>query len=362
VKQKDSGDKPIFGMLSGRELFYLLFSIGVILVLSYCWAFNPPREEPPTENPKFKNGREAGRVIKSSGGYPISETKILYYDKDETNPWRIYDALDDEVTDGSYLARPFENSRTNKETLANDVWLSGWKGNLVLVTERGTNHEQLFCQWTTNDEKLQVLKPADFSGGHRFLSYLDPSRLSAVENGWLYSFWFFNWKGPILATGNQIGPKTLANPVPTNRVLGSCWPFLGGLYVTATDTKKSSMEVFVLSLTNQALVFSNTSVKTPLPFDYFLALPDPSGNRVIWVFALAPKIALKLRAMLPAFLRRGREPDATLYYYSSDMHATKFHFVYSVKNADSYRFLWGANGDSIWLPDPEKGIKQYQLK
>jgi hypothetical protein len=365
VKQKDSGEKPIFGMLSGRELFYSLLSIAVIFALGlYLWTFETSGESQPTENPKFKNGREAAKCIHGRNGVPISDTKILYYDDryQSNNAWRIYDAKSDEITDGSYLASALDSAGPYREEFSKKGWLTGWKGTLVLVTEKGTNHEQFICQWSTNDDKLQIFKPADFSGGQRFLSNLYPSRLSAVGNGWLYSFGFFNWKGPILVTGNQFGPMAFANPFPTNQVLGSSWPFQGGLYVTATDTNKSSMEVFVLSLTNQALVYSNTSVETPLPFDEFLAQPDPAGTHVIWVFAREPKIALKLRALVPASLRHGGDPGPTIYYYSSDIHATKFHFIYSIKNPDSYHFLWGVNGDSIWLPDTEKGIKKYPLK
>lgn len=363
MKRKDFRGDPLFGALSGRDVFYFLFAIVIVVTLIfYGWVFNwVGGGEDPHENPKFANGREAARHIHSAGGVPISDTKVLYVDDRYagTNAWRIYDTSSDTNTGGSFLAGPLNKGKIwNKVT--NGGWLAGWKGNFVFVDNALSG--QLIYQWKTNDDKLEIFKTVDYCGGQKYLSYISYFRLSALENGWLYSFGFFNWKGPILATGSRIGPMTFARPFPTNEVLGSCWPFQGGLYVTSVDTNENSMELFVLSLRNQAPIFSNASVKFPQNFDEFIAQPDPAGKRVVWLFGREPKIAIKLRAILPSFIRPRANPAPTCYYYWSDLHATGFHFICTLKDPTVYPFLWGVNGDSIWLPDAERGIKRYELK
>jgi hypothetical protein len=364
VKQKDSGDKLIFGIFSGREVFYLLLALFVIIVLLlYGWEFNGTGRETSPANSKNKIGRETARHIHERGGVPLSETQILYYDDGfrGREAWRIYDTSTGSNTDGSFFARALYQTGKFQVNPATGGWLSGWRGSIIFSTF-DTNANQLIFQWKTNEDKLQTFNTADFTGGQKILSHLLPGLLVPVENGWLYSFAPNKWQGPLQVTGNQFGPMILANPFPTNEEFGSSWPFQGRLYVTAIDTNKNTMSVFVLSLTNRAVLYSNLSVKIPVSFDEFIAQPDPSGGRVIWLFYREPKIVPKLLSVLPRGLRDRFTPGPTFYYYSSDLHTTSFRFVCSLKMAGAYPFLWGVNGDSIWLPDPERGIKRYDLK
>jgi len=98
-------------MLSGRELFYFLFALFVIIALVfYGWAFNLFGGASSNDNPKFVNGRLAATAMAfdegTVGGYAISKSKVLYCDAYHypNAPWRIYDSERDEITDGSYLA------------------------------------------------------------------------------------------------------------------------------------------------------------------------------------------------------------------------------------------------------------------
>jgi hypothetical protein len=365
VNQKEPGDKPIFGLLSGRELFYFLFFIFVIATLViYAWVLLPyqPSKPPAPEDPKVVQRREIINSVESSGGFFISETKVLLYDvyASPTNrPWSIYDTKSEQLSDGSYLTRKLEQAGPYRDAVTNPGWLSGWKGNCAFLT-RSTNCESLIFRWSINDQRLQVFKWTNFSGGWKNLY---PFNAIPVEDGWLSSPQFpDNKQMNFLATGSRIGPMSLGNPFKAILALASSWPYQDGLYVAGRNTNNNLAEVFVLGFANRALMFSNLSVKTPLAPVNFLAEPDPSGKRVIWIFERESSMGGKIHNLLPSFLASGFNPGPALSFYSSDLHATQFHFVCSVKGPLSYDFLWGFNGDSIWLPDPEKGIKQYQLK
>jgi hypothetical protein len=367
VKQKDSGDKLIFGIFSGREVFYLLFGIFVIIVLVfYGWASGSDGDRPPDRDPQFANGRDAASMITVTGGIPISETELLYYNDrlPPTNAWTIYNASNDKITDGGRLAQPLFHVLDDYRDLWKSIrfgYLAGWNGNVVFAVYP-TNTGSIIFEWKTNEQGIQVFKPADYSGGQRFLSSLAPGRIIPLDEGWLYSWGFYSWKRPILVTGGRFGPTAFAHPYPTNCILNSCFPFEGRIYVTGVDTNTSLISITIVSLTNQLTVFSNPAVKMPVGFDVCLAQPDPSGRRVVWTFEHDPKIAAKIYAALPRFLRPRSPPGPTVYYFVSDLRATKFHFICSFHNPSDYQFLWGVNGNSIWLPDRERGIKRYDLK
>jgi hypothetical protein len=360
VKQKEPGDKPIFGLLSGRELFYFLFSIGAISILVFCaWVIWVDSRI----NTPVPNGRPTAQVLESGVAVAISETRILYYDhyNNPTNPWRIYDSMSGEVTDGSNAVRALDQAGPFLDALTNGFELLGWNGNIVLKAH-STNFGALIFQWKTNNNELHIFKWADFSGGRKTRS---AENVIAADNGWISSPYFVGGKSNLFeVTGNRIGPLTFTNPVPTNLSTVACCPFQGGLFLAASDEHTHSTEIFVLSFTNQAIISSNLSVNIPVPFDYMGAQPDPSGKRVVWVFEGEGRFSRWLREKdwVPSFLSRALDHSPDVYYYSSDLRGTKFHLIMAVEHADTEGFAWGMNGDSIWLPDPEKGIKQYQLK
>jgi hypothetical protein len=368
VKQKDSEDKPIFGMLSGRELFYFLFSIGALaiglFIASIYWSDHQDAKNE-KEAALSLNSRRVAAAMNGTGGYVFAETKMLFYDVWGNDPdpkyqWQIYDAKNDEITDGSYLAKPFKNAGKYGNALTNWFHLSGWKGNIVLTVSRPPpNLGPLSFQWRTNENKFSAFQWADFPTDlkHPFEGFA-----TACEHGWLYS----DVKDlGVRVIGDPVGEIVFTNFLPTNFNRFTSSPFEGGDYVTAASTGKQSVGIFVLSLTNRSLVFSNISVKMPVSFDeLFSAEPDPSGKHVFWTFVCEPKLAQKLHDVTPPFLRSGRDPEPTVYFYSSDLHATKFDLIFSAK-IDGYSrslFMWGVNGDSIWLADADKGIKQYPLK
>jgi hypothetical protein len=368
VKQKDSGDKSIFGMLSGRELFYFLFSIGAlaigIFIASVYWSDRQDAKKE-KENVKDLNSRRVAQAVGISGGYAISETQLLFCEFRTINPkpmeqWLVYDAKSDEISDGSYLARPLKNPGRYRDALTNWGQMSGWKGNIVLtVVGPSTKMTPLTFQWKTNEDKLAVFNWADFptDGKHPF-----EGAATACEHGWLFSD---NLNSGVGIIGDPVGEIVFTNFLPTNFNIFTSSPFGGGEYVTAAIPGRRSVGIFVFSLTNRALVFSNLSIKMPISFDeLYSAEPDPSGKRVIWTFVREPKLAQKLHDLTPSFLRSAHDPAATVRFYSSDLHATQFDLIFDAKidSYSRYSFVWGVNGDSIWLPDAEKGIKQYQLK
>jgi hypothetical protein len=363
VKQKDSGNKPIFGMLSVHELFYFLFSIGVIITLIfYGWGFLGDwlTNSQQSKSSKSINGKEAA----DSSAVAISKSQLLYYKISYPNKfsWWIYDSKTDKITDGSYAARALNKAGPFLDTLTNGCDLSGWKGNIVM-TARSTNFGFLIFQWKADDNQVQVFKWAGFSPGGKGRS---PQNVIAVDNGWLSSPYFAGNKSGVLdITGNQVGSVNFTNPVPKMLQPAPCWPFQGGLFITALDRNTHLSEIYVLSLTNQSLIFSNVSVKMPVAFDDLLfAQPDPSGRRVVWVFVSDAKFSrwASEKSYIPSTLSSALNHKPALYYYSSDLHATHFSLISFVRHADSVGLIWGLNGDSVWLPDTEKGIKQYQLK
>jgi hypothetical protein len=368
VKQKESGDKPIFGMLSGRELFYFLFGISALaiglFIASIYWS---DRQDAKKEKEAILslNSRTVAQAVEISGGYPLSASQILFYEYRTINPkpmeqWRIYDLKSDEISDGSYLAKPLKNAGKYRDALTNWIRVSGWKGNIVLTVFRpSTNSGPLTFQWKTNENKFSAFQWADFQMD---LKHPFEGSATACEHGWLYSD---EQNSGVRIIGDPVGEMAFTNFLPTNFNHFTSSPFEGGEYVAATSPGKQSVGIFVLSLTNRSLVFSNLSVKVPVAFDeLYSAEPDPSGKHVIWAFVREPKLAQKLHDLMPSFVRSGRDPEATVYLYSSDLRATSFDLIFSTKidYYSRYSFVWGVNGNSIWLADTDRGIKQYPLK
>ena len=257
----------------------------------YSWAFDWIGREKPPDKPEFENSLEAAESVRhGGGGYFISETQLLYRDvySDGSHQWKIYNTKSDEVTDGSYLVGALDQAGPYRKALTNfgDNWFSGWlQGNPRIGGGLSEFRGIDFPVESRGDEKLHVYKWADFSGGVMGMNgfYLVPD-----ENGWLYSFCRYGSKGPIMAAGSRFGLMPFPNLLPTNQVLASSWAFQGGLYVTATDTNTRSTGIYVLSLTNRSLIFSNLSVKIPIAFDWMAARPDPSGTHVLWLFEREP--------------------------------------------------------------------------
>jgi hypothetical protein len=341
----------------------------VLALLLDWWLFCGDNSDQPRQfaSAELEQRWQAMVSIRQAGGGFVSDTKLLFYDSHAktSNRWRVYNTITGEITNDAGYAHAYGATGpfpADASLLAG--WLTGWKGNLVLTTIKftGTNRGDFFFEWKTNSDRLATFNAADFFGGDSGLTnlYFSGDRVVATTDGWLLSPDPRISGGRIIATGSKIGPTAFTNAYPSNMVALAAWPFEGGEYVVATNTNKSSTAIFVWSWTNHTLITSNLSVKVPHWADFVWAQPDPPGERVLWTFVRFPRVPVKLLSLLPASLADKLVPNSTQYFYTSDLRATRFHYVCST---DFYTpFIWGYDGESIWLPDSKNGLTRHDLK
>jgi hypothetical protein len=366
------------GVFSGREIFYFFFALLVFgaAMLAFSlqssgWRGKRAQERAAKRDTKLARAREVMRAIYGSGGYVFSDSEVFYHDNfgGRSNRWLIYDLKKDEIRDGHELVRPLDKAGVNGDALTNSGWLSGWNGNLVYTAEDARNREFLIFQWRTNSDEPRVVKWKDIKGRNPGTS---APHMLAVENGWLDAVAYNQSPNGIVHAawaGNLDGLMPLTDLVLTNlnkTNLVASNPFRRDLYITVATADNLHADIYILSLTNRSLIFSNDAVRMPRAFDHVDAEPDPSGRRVLWRFVVESKINAKLRSFLPDAVAP-KEAPTRWYLYSSDLHAAEFHYICLVQEGknSSWRspgFLWGPNGGSIWLLDWNEGIRRFELK
>jgi hypothetical protein len=366
VNQKEPKEKLFFGLFSAREAFYYPFAIFVIATgLIYWWIFTPDSSEKARvpEDPRQIVADTIGGALYDSHVVPLSDTQLLFYDsRAKTNAWKIYDAVTHTVTNDIGFARAFENDSSAHSNLANGFSISSCNGNIVLALGGSTNSPAMIYEWSTNSDKLQVFDWNDFKGNQRGMS---PYCVKANNDGWIYCKGYItSGQVPIFVTGLVISPRSTTYSFPTNLGKNMVFPFEGGLYASAFNTNTMQISAFILDYTTQSILYSNTSAKPPVNCDFFSEFPSLPGNRILWTFYSEPTVALKISNVLPHFLAEHVPTDQKGYYYWSDSHVTKFHFIMSIEIGmdQPASFCWGTNGDSVWLPDDKYGVKRYDLK